>query len=63
MDNEIRNLLKNLDFTLEIRPEKWSGNKYIVHSKEFGLYSKKEAEAICAFLMMDAVRKFIYKVL
>jgi hypothetical protein len=58
---DIKALFKKLDFTVDIRPQRYSDSSYIVYDKEYGLYTKKEAEAICAFLMRDAVRKFIWK--
>jgi hypothetical protein len=60
---EIKTLFKLLDFTVEMTPERYTDNKYQVWNKDYGLYTKKEAEMICAFLRTDAIRKMIWGVL
>lgn len=41
-----------LDWTLEAEPQLYSSNPrmYIIYSSDFGTFTKKQAEIICAFL-------------
>ena len=59
MKNEIE--FDNLMWMLEVEPELYSGSprKYMIRKKDYGLYTKKEAEIICEFLRKSGA-KIIY---
>ncbi len=56
--------IDDFNWMLEVEPELYDDNprRFQIRNKDYGLYTKKEAELICDFIRMNG-KKMIYDVI
>lgn len=55
----MREIIQNLQWTLEVKPDKLDTGIYSVYTERYGRYTKKEAEIICEFMRNGNILKVI----